>query len=154
MTVIGKGKDEVSTNPEIFGEMYKLFSFRKDSGTTGQPSSYEDFPRNHTFKLKRTLSWPPNKIPLTLADLSIVSKTFLSRSSRLHLSFSDGQIRHPLTYYFSLPEFWKVLSVCRASTCQPGTSMLEPIPNKANPSLMWQPICSEDHNHDASVSWS
>lgn len=27
----------VSTNPEVFGEMYKLFSFRKDSDTTGQP---------------------------------------------------------------------------------------------------------------------
>lgn len=35
--VSGEGKEVVSVNPEMFGKMYKLFSFRKDSGTTGQP---------------------------------------------------------------------------------------------------------------------
>ena len=30
----GEGKDVISINPEVFGE---IISFRKDSGTTGQP---------------------------------------------------------------------------------------------------------------------
>lgn len=35
--VSGEGKEVASVNPEVFGEMYKLFSFRKVSGTTRQP---------------------------------------------------------------------------------------------------------------------
>lgn len=34
MMVGGEGKDVISINPEVFGEM---ISFRKDPGTTGQP---------------------------------------------------------------------------------------------------------------------
>lgn len=50
----------VCVDPEVLGEMYKLFSFKKHSGTTGQPLprraiSYQEFSVIHVSKLKGTL---------------------------------------------------------------------------------------------------
>lgn len=61
-SVNGEEKDVVSTNPEVFGEMYKLFLSGKIQALLenlyreGQPSSYQEFSRIQVSKLRGTLN--------------------------------------------------------------------------------------------------
>lgn len=36
MSVSGEERDIISINPDVFGDLHKVFSFRKDSNITGQ----------------------------------------------------------------------------------------------------------------------
>lgn len=150
----------VFTNPEVFGEMYKLFSFRKESDTTGQ-----SLPRGANVFISGSLQKSHLQIERDLKLTLQCNDLDPGWSASCLQNISVTTIKSPfvLQWWTKPPSLnvlflftWVLESVVLTLSFNLPIRYLSigAHPYKTNPSSMWQPICSEDYNCDASVSHS
>lgn len=128
--------------------MYKLFSFKKHSGTTGQPLprraiSYQEFSVIHVSKLKGTLDWYIWYNPLGPGWLANRLWHWASTSP-----WVVGKSNIPWSTVSLYLSSIKCCPYVEPQTATQIPSMLQPFLNKENPSSVWQPI-----NHWRPWSW-